>query len=384
MVHRTGLWMSRSRALKRSHSRSGTPASCPTDPVVQGMPHCGMTDAAHEDDTVTNFERLLAKRGRLLADGATGTNFFDRGLTAGDPPEIWCETHPDIVQGLHREFIEAGCDIILTDSFGGSRFRLALHGLDGRARELNRIAATLARETADKAGRPVIVAGCVGPTGELFEPLGALRMESAVDAFLDQMEGLKEGGADLVWIETMSAIEELQAAARAATLAGMPYVATASFDTAGRTMMGLAPADLPTVFAGLEQRPLAVGANCGVGASDLLVSLLSMVEADPGGVYIAKANSGIPQVKGEHVHYSGTPELMADYVHLALDAGARIVGGCCGTTAKHLAAMRAAMDNHRPGAPPDLEAIVARTGALASPPATRSSGERPRRRRARA
>src|SRR5215207_1915480 len=280
---------------------------------------------------------LLSRKGVLLADGATGTNLFEMGLMSGDPPEMWNLDHPERVRALHQGFVDAGADIILTNSFGGNARRLALHKLEGRVRELNAAAARNARGVADGAGRPVVVAGSVGPTGDLFAPLGPLTEEEAVDIFAEQIEGLREGGADVVWIETMSAPEEMRAAATASARVGMPYTVTASFDTAGRTMMGVTPASMPDFAGTLEPRPVAVGANCGVGASDLLVSVLAITNADPNVIVIAKANAGIPQFHGDHIHYSGTPELMADYARLAIDAGARIIGGCCGTKPAHLA-----------------------------------------------
>lgn len=317
---------------------------------------------------MVSLQQLLATKRVLLADGATGTNLFSAGLTAGDPPELWNFDYPDAVRALLRSFVEAGADIILTNSFGANRHRLKLHRFEDRAFEINRRAAEIAREIADAAGRPVVVAGSIGPTGELFAPLGSLTHADAVAAFTEQAGGLKAGGADVCWIETMSAAEEMLAAAEGATGAGMPYTVTASFDTAGRTMMGLLPAGLPAVFSDLAQKPVAVGANCGVGAPDLLYSLVQMVEAGPDTAFIAKSNCGIPQVHGEHVHYSGTPELMAAYARLAVDAGARIVGGCCGTTGAHIAAMRAALDQHAPGARPDRAAIERSIGPLVNPP----------------
>jgi 5-methyltetrahydrofolate--homocysteine methyltransferase len=187
---------------------------------------------------------------------------------------------------------------------------------------------------------------------------------------------LKAGGADVCWIETMSAAEEMRAAAKGAIAAGMPYTVTASFDTAGRTMMGILPADLPGIFADLPAPPVAMGANCGVGAPDLLYALVQMTEASPGMAFIAKSNCGIPQFVGEHIHYSGTPELMADYARLAIDAGARIVGGCCGTTAAHIAAMREAIDGHAPGERPSRASIEARVGPMISPPSEGRTRER--------
>ncbi len=317
---------------------------------------------------MTSLQDLLSTKQVLLADGATGTNLFDAGLTAGDAPDLWNIERPEAIRQLYQAFVDAGADIILTNTFGSTRHRLKLHAAEGRVYEINKRGAELAREVADAAGRPVVVAGSIGPTGELFEPLGALTEADAVAAFTEQAEGLKAGGADVCWIETMSAPEELRAAARGAIAAGMPYTATASFDTAGRTMMGLIPADLPGVFADLPVQPLAIGANCGVGASDLLMSLVHMTEANPGPAFIAKANAGIPQFMGEHIHYSGTPELMADYARLAADAGARIIGGCCGTKPEHLVAMRAALEDYVPGIRPDRARIEAQIGPLVAPP----------------
>ncbi|HWT29864.1 MAG TPA: betaine--homocysteine S-methyltransferase [Propylenella sp.] len=316
---------------------------------------------------MASLQQLLSEKRVLLADGATGTNLFDAGLTAGDAPDLWNIERPEAIKALYQSFVDAGADIILTNTFGSTRHRLKLHQAEGRVHEINKRGAELAREVADAAGRPVVVAGSMGPTGELFEPLGALTEADAIAAFTEQAEGLKAGGADVCWIETMSAAEEIRAAARGAIAAGMPYTATASFDTAGRTMMGLTPADLPNIFADLPAQPVAMGANCGVGASDLLVSLLGMSEANDG-IFIAKANAGIPQFRGEHIHYSGTPELMADYARLAADAGARIIGGCCGTKPAHLAAMRQALDGYLPGDRPDRAAVEARIGPLVAPP----------------
>jgi Methionine synthase I (cobalamin-dependent), methyltransferase domain len=303
----------------------------------------------------------------LLADGATGTNFFAMGLTAGDAPETWNLEHPERVRALHQGFVDAGSDIILTNTFGGNARRLMLHGLQERAREINRRAAAIARSVADAAGRPVVVAGSVGPTGDLFEPMGMLTEALAVEVFTDQVAGLKEGGADVAWIETMSSLEEIRAAAIAAARVGLPYTFTASFDTAGRTMMGVTPAALVEFAQSLEPPPVAIGANCGVGASDLVMSVLGMTARAAGIPIIAKANAGIPQFIGEHIHYSGTPELMADYVGLAADSGARIIGGCCGTSFTHLAAMHEALVHHRPGPRPDEARVVGALGAIQAP-----------------
>ncbi|MEP0944118.1 MAG: betaine--homocysteine S-methyltransferase [Rhizobiaceae bacterium] len=338
------------------------------------------------------LKSLIAEKGVLLADGATGTNFFNMGLVSGDAPELWNEEAPEKVKSLHQSFVDAGSDIILTNTFGGNAHRLKLHDAQDRARELNRKAAVLAREVADSADKTVLVAGSVGPTGELFEPLGELTHEAAVASFTDQMLGLKDGGADVLWIETMSAREEIKAAAEAATAVGLEYIFTASFDTAGRTMMGIAPSELGTLAEELATCPTAIGANCGVGATDLLFSVLDMTASGPtadGGhiAVIAKANCGVPRVSGDEVIYTGTPELMADYAQLAIDAGAKIIGGCCGTSSGHLAAMRQAIDTHTKGPRPALEAVVAATGELVNQIAANKSdadeGARAGRRRGR-
>ena len=309
---------------------------------------------------------LLAEERVLLADGATGTNYFQMGLGAGEPPELWNADAPEKVASLHRRFVDAGADIILTNTFGCNRHRLRLHRAEHRVAELAQRAAEIAGSVAAGVDRPVVVAGSVGPTGELFEPLGALTEAAALDAFGEQIAALREGGADVAWIETMSAPEEVRAAAKAAIAAGLPYVATCSFDTAGRTMMGMAPADYPAIFGDLDAAPLAIGANCGVGASDILVSVLAMTEASPYPV-VSKGNCGVPHFHGTEIVYSGTPELMGRYAALAADAGARIVGGCCGTTPEHLASMRRALDARAPGqhaSLPTVESIIATIGPL--------------------
>src|ERR1700679_2707307 len=171
---------------------------------------------------------LLAERPWLLADGATGSNLFERGLRSGDAPELWNSDHPDRVAHLHRAFVEAGADIILTNSFGGTRHRLKLHKAEGRVAELNETAARLARGEADRAGRVVLVGGSIGPTGEILDPLGPLGLEAAREAFAEQAHALARGGADIIWIETMSSVEETEAAAPGARGTSLPTVATLS------------------------------------------------------------------------------------------------------------------------------------------------------------
>lgn len=329
------------------------------------------------------LQDLLNEKGVLLADGATGTNLFAEGLEAGEAPEVWNFEHPGKIATHHQRFVDAGADIILTNSFGGTRHRLKLHKLQDRVFEVNEAAAKIARAVADKAGRKVIVAGSVGPTGELFEPLGALTHADAVDAFREQIRGLKAGGIDVVWIETMSAPEEMQTASEAAIAEDMPFVYTGSFDTAGKTMMGLHPRDIHKVAEPLAQKPFAVGANCGVGASDILASMLEMTDAEPQANVIVKGNCGIPEYRGAEIYYSGTPELMSEYARLAIDGGARIIGGCCGTSYNHLAAMRHAIDAHRKGERPTVAEVVEKIGPLRNKAAAEQGSEVRRERRGR-
>ncbi|MFO7759190.1 MAG: betaine--homocysteine S-methyltransferase [Roseovarius sp.] len=310
--------------------------------------------------------RLMASRDWILADGATGTNLFNMGLQSGDAPELWNVAHPDRITQLYKSAVDAGSDLFLTNSFGGNASRLKLHGAQRRAMELSRIAAELGRDVADRHDRPVVVAGSVGPTGEIMAPMGALTHAIAVEIFHEQAEGLKEGGADVLWLETISASEEYAAAAEAFALAGMPWCGTMSFDTAGRTMMGLTSADMAAMVEKLPNPPLAFGANCGVGASDLLRTVLGFVAQGTERPIIAKGNAGIPKYVDGHIHYDGTPDLMAEYAVLARDAGATIIGGCCGTMPEHLSRMRAALEARPAGPRPTLEQITEALGAFSS------------------
>jgi 5-methyltetrahydrofolate--homocysteine methyltransferase len=240
--------------------------------------------------------------------------------------------------------------------------------------ELNEKAAAIARGEADRAERTVLVAGSIGPTGEILEPLGPLSLDDARDAFAEQAAALARGGADILWIETMSSVEETEAAVAGARTAGLPVVATWSFDTNGRTMMGVTPSDL----AGLHRKHhlAACGSNCGVSPSELVASIVNLAAAsDASAVLVAKANCGIPQYVNGAIRFNGTPELMGEYAGLALDAGARIIGGCCGTTPEHLRVMRQALESHVRGPKPDLVRIEARLGAISTGAAAQLRGE---------
>lgn len=313
------------------------------------------------------FLKQLQTRRWLLADGATGTNLFAMGLTAGEAPELWNVEHVDRIAKLHRDFIEAGADIVLTNSFGGNRYRLGLHHAQSRVAELNLAAARIARREADSCGRDIVVAGSMGPTGELLEPVGTLSAAAAKAAFIEQAQALMQGGVDVLWIETMSSRQEAEAAIAAASATGLPVVCTMSFDTNGRTMMGITPKELAEFACESHPALTACGTNCGAGASEVVASVLNLASAaGPDKVLVAKANCGIPEYIDGAIHYDGTPELMADYARLVLDAGARIIGGCCGTTPAHVRAMRAALETHAPGPRPDLDKVVAQLGEVST------------------
>jgi 5-methyltetrahydrofolate--homocysteine methyltransferase len=312
------------------------------------------------------FSQLLAARDWILADGATGTNLFNMGLSSGDAPEMWNVDHPDRIAKLYQGAVDAGSDLFLTNTFGGNASRLKLHDAQGRVIELNKAAAEIGREVADKSGRTVIVAGSVGPTGDIMAPMGTLTHEIAVEMFHEQAEGLKAGGADVLWVETISAFEEYAAAAEAFKLADMPWCGTMSFDTAGRTMMGVTSRDMVKSVGKLDYKPLGFGANCGTGASDLLRTILGMTDAEPDLPLISKGNAGIPKYHDGHIHYDGTPKLMADYAELARNCGAKIIGGCCGTTPDHLRAMREALETRPKGDRPTLDDITAALGTFSS------------------
>ena len=287
------------------------------------------------------WRALLATADPILADGAMGTMLFEAGLTSGDSPERWNVERPDVIRGIHRAYREAGSRILLTNTFGGNRFRLALHGLEARVAELNEAAARLAAEVAHGAG--AVVAGDIGPSGGIFAPLGDLERADAVKGFAEQAAALHAGGADIFWIETMSALEEVEAAVDGARQAApeVPIVVTMSFDTHGHTMMGVSPERAAKKLTALGA--VAVGGNCGLGPAELLPAMVAMRTAASDAVLVAKPNAGLPVLEGDRAVYRGSPEEMADYARRLTAAGVRIVGGCCGSAPEHLRAMARAL-----------------------------------------
>ena len=314
---------------------------------------------------------MLTQKPYLLADGATGTGLFEMGLQTGDSPELWNIEHPDRVEKLHQEFIKAGSDIILTNSFGGNFQRLKLHGLHDQASELNIAAAKIARQATDNTDQIVLVAGSMGPTGDLFQPLGTLSMADATAVFTDQAQALAQGGVDLLWIETLSSKEEVIAALAGASTTNLPIVCTLSFDTNGSTMMGLSPQSFSEMSRSMTVKPHAFGANCGLGPAETVCGILNLASAaKDGDILVAKGNCGIPEYQDGLISYAGTPELMAQYACLAFDAGAKIIGGCCGTTSSHIAAMSEALSTHVKRKKPKSETVIKHLGEVS--PGTRA------------
>jgi len=281
---------------------------------------------------------LLQHRKVILGDGAMGTMLHLAGLTDG-APERWNVERPDVVRSIYRGYIDAGSDFISTNTFGGNRYRLELDELADRVFELNEAGARLAREVAGER----LVAGSMGPTGSLMEPLGTLTPDGATAAFAEQAKALKAGGADFGLIETMSALEEVQAAVDGAREAGLPAAVTMSFDTNFHTMMGVKPAKAVETISrwGVE----VIGANCGNGPAEIVRIMTEMAAAKPEGVVLmAKSNAGMPRWAGDRITYGGTPEIMEDYARQMLEIGVRVIGACCGSTPEHIAHMRKALD----------------------------------------
>lgn len=327
------------------------------------------------------LNRLLTEKGRLVADGGMGTSLFELGLEAGSTPELWNVEYPERVAKVHRGFVDAGSDIILTNTFGGTRARLDLDKQGHRVAELNEAGVGVAREVADQSANEVIVAGSVGPTGQLFEPLGELTHETGVELFEEQVEALTRAGADVIWIETLSSTEELAAAVAAAETTGLPIVTTMSFDTHGKTMMGVPPSRLAEWWADHDGGAAAFGANCGVGPSDVVAAVADIRSVDASTPVVAKANCGVPQMIDGTLWYPSSDDDMTVYAELALDAGANILGACCGSIPRHIAQIRAAVDNHEARNGVSKDEIVALLGGTATSGVGRTRARRSRRRR---
>lgn len=262
----------------------------------------------------------------LVSDGAMGTMLQSLGLEAGQCPELWNLTHPEKVQQVHRAYREAGAQLLTTNTFGGNRIRLAGHGLEGKLAEINRRAVQLAREVA---GDAACVMASVGPTGMLMEPLGDLTEEQAQEIFSEQISALREGGADTVILETFMALEEIVVALRAAKSLGMRVIASMSFGTGERTMMGVTPEQAAVILT--QEGANVVGANCSTGAQEM-VPVIRRMRAAVSTPLIAQPNAGMPVLVDGKTVYTQKPEEMAKFVAQFVEAGASIIGSCCGST----------------------------------------------------
>ena len=283
----------------------------------------------------------------LLCDGAMGTALYARGVSLDACFDVLNVNEPKLPQAIHAEYIAAGADCIQTNTFGASRFKLGLHGLAASVREINLRGAKLARDVRESMGRDVFVLGSIGPLGKYLAPLGSIEPEEARGAFREQAEGLLEGGVDGFVVETMSDLVEMRLAVEAVRgLTDLPIIATVAFTEEGVTYLGRGAAE---VAGGLRDLPVqAIGANCSVGSSVLFDVLEAMVPEAGGLPLVIQPNAGLPSRVGERLMYLSSPTYMADYAARMIAAGARMVGGCCGTTPQHIRAMREAVDRHAP------------------------------------
>lgn len=291
----------------------------------------------------TTLKDLMATNNSILLDGAMGTILFDLGLQHGDSPELWNVEEPDKISSVHRRYIEAGSQVILTNTFGCNRKRLELHNLSDRAHELNIAAAKLARAEADAAFVPVLVGGDIGPSGSILMPYGDMEYEEAVEVFTEQVKALVEGGVDVLWIETMSDLGEIKAAIEACKTVApdVPVIGTMTFDTHGRTMFGVKPEQALEALNELDV--VALGGNCGNGTKEIETVIEKMRESNPDVTLIAKANAGIPRLENGIAVYDAKPEHMGEYARNVLDLGATFIGACCGSTPEHIRAMAQAL-----------------------------------------
>lgn len=289
------------------------------------------------------IERLSRHNGPLLGDGAMATMLQEVGLTGGAAPELWNVEHPAAVEAVYRGYVEAGSHIITTNTFGGTTARLKMHDLEDRLAELNAAGVQLARKVADEAG-DVLVGASVGPTGELLDPLGVMTMDEATELFAEQVVVMAGAGADFILTETMSDLQEVEAAVRAVDQAtDLPVVSMLTFDTNLHTMMGVSPKQAVETLASWGVQ--VIGANCGNGPDEIQTVMTEMVANRPPGVVLyAQSNAGLPVLQGDDVIYDGTPEVMADYARHMKALGVDVIAGCCGTTPTHLRAMREALD----------------------------------------
>ena len=281
------------------------------------------------------------EKGILISDGAMGTMLQGKGLTDGGAPELWNVENPTAIEEVLEEYAAAGANLITTNTFGGTRGRLQMHGLEDRLFELNKAGAEIARKVADRHSG-CFVMGDVGPSGELMEPMGTMTIDEAKALFADQIKALVAGGVDAILIETMSDLQEVEAAVQAAkeVAPNLPVIVTFSFDTNMRTMMGVKPAVVVQTLAAHGVR--IIGANCGRGVDEMRVIAKELTDARPEGIFIiTQSNAGLPKLVGGDFIYDGTPEEMAKYALDMKAMGVNVIGSCCGSSPAHTKAMAA-------------------------------------------
>jgi len=325
------------RPRRQLQSTSNDPG--PIDPAA--FPDIATRRAVDGGTQSEPWLALLDGHKVVIADGAMGTMLFSAGLQFGDPPEAWNVSEPNLVRRIHRGYLEAGSQIVMTNTFGCNRLRLALHGLDTRVAELNQTAAVLLRTEVDANGGEALVAGDIGPSGAIMAPTGTLEFDDAVDLFAEQAGALVAGGVDLIWIETMSDLTEIKAAIQGVrrVAPGIPLIATMTFDTRGRTMMGVTPEQ--AVIALDAWGADAVGGNCGNGPDEIVTVIERMRAVAPNVRLVAKSNAGMPVLVDMRAVYKSEPAEMARQALAMREAGATIIGGCCGSTPEHVRAIAA-------------------------------------------
>ena len=279
----------------------------------------------------------------LVADGAMGTMLFASGLKHGDAPETWNLEHPEKIAAVHRGYLEAGARLLYTNTFGGNRFRLGLHGSSLSVKDVNRAAVNILSDVIASSDMEALIVGDIGPTGEVMLPYGELAFKDAVDGFEEQASALLESGIDIICIETMSDLDEVRAAVEGIRRVSqdIEIIATMTFDTQGYTMMGVSPEKAVTRL--VEFGVAALGGNCGNGPDEVIEVIEKMNRTAPDLILVAKANAGIPQLEKGNVVYRATPADMGDYALKAFNAGAKIIGGCCGSTPAHINAISSAL-----------------------------------------
>ena len=282
----------------------------------------------------------ISKGEIVLCDGGMGTFLHEKGLAMGSCPELWCLDHPAEIKDIYNKYREAGSDMVECNSFGGSRYKLNQYGVGARTEEINKAAAALAREVA---GDTQYVLAPMGPTGAFMEPYGVETEEGFYDAFKEQAQALESGGTDAIIVETMTSLDEAAIAVRAAKEnRNTVVIASFTFDPEGdgryASMMGVTPQDFAARIS--KEHPDIVGANCGTGPDDMIEIMRQLRAELPKMPLMAMPNAGMPEVENGKTVYKETPEQLAEKVPALVDAGASVLGGCCGTGPAHIKAMR--------------------------------------------